>query len=60
VPEYRPTPAAQPEAEEEGALPAFLSDDREPGTPVQVPRVFEERPRRVTDELDLPDFLKNP
>jgi len=27
---------------------------------VQVPRVFEERPRRANDELDLPDFLKNP
>ncbi len=47
-------------AEAQGELPSFLSDDREPGTPVQVPRVFEERPRRVTDELDLPDFLKNP
>jgi len=58
TPEYRPTP--DPAPEDEGALPSFLADDREPGTPVQVPRVFEERPRRVTDELDLPDFLKNP
>jgi len=54
-----PTPDLQP-AEEENVLPSFLSDDREPGTPVQVPRVFEERPRRANDELDLPDFLKNP
>jgi len=28
---------------------------------VELPRVFEERgPRRGTDDLDLPDFLKNP
>ena len=47
------------DAENQGELPSFLADDREPGTPVHVPRVFEERPRRATDELDLPDFLKN-
>lgn len=58
TPEFLPT--ADPVPADDGALPSFLSDDREPGTPVQVPRVFEERPRRVTDELDLPDFLKNP
>jgi len=56
--EYRPT--VTPTTEDDAVLPAFLTDEREPGTPVQVPRVFEERPRRVTDELDLPDFLKNP
>jgi len=57
--DVEPAPDLQP-AEEENVLPSFLSDDREPGTPVQVPRVFEERPRRANDELDLPDFLKNP
>jgi hypothetical protein len=42
---------------EDGILPSFLSDEP---APLQVPRVFEDRPRRATDELDLPDFLKHP
>ncbi len=58
APEPRPTAGGEA-TEGQGELPSFLSDDREPGTPVQVPRVFEERPRRATDELDLPDFLKH-
>ena len=47
---------------EESAVPSFLADEREPRTGgVEVPRVFEDRPsRRGTDDLDLPDFLKNP
>ncbi|HEY3436905.1 MAG TPA: cell division protein FtsZ [Actinotalea sp.] len=47
---------------DEVAVPSFLADEREPRTgAVEVPRVFEDRPaRRGTDDLDLPDFLKNP
>ena len=47
---------------ENAAIPSFLADEREPRTGgVEVPRVFEDRPsRRGTDDLDLPDFLKNP
>ena len=47
---------------EEIAVPSFLSDEREPATgAVEVPRVFEDRAaRRSNDDLDLPDFLKNP
>ncbi len=40
-------------------MPAFLSEDGGQGG-VDVPRVFEDRPRRATDDLDLPDFLKHP
>jgi cell division protein FtsZ len=59
--EESPEPEAAQEATEgQGELPSFLSDDREPG-PLEVPRVLEERPTpRRTDDLDLPDFLKNP
>ena len=50
---------------EEVSVPSFLADEREPRPAdprgVEVPRVFEDRPtRRGTDDLDLPDFLKNP
>jgi cell division protein FtsZ len=58
MPELHPV-EIQPTETDDGDLPPFLSD-HEPRTRVQVPRVFEERPRRVTDELDLPDFLKQP
>ena len=60
APEDRPTPDASAR-EGQGEIPSFLSDEREPGR-VEVPRVLEERPPtpRRTDDLDLPDFLKNP
>src|SRR5690606_880629 len=49
---------------EEVAVPSFLDEERKPSTgtgAVEVPPVFEDRPaRRGNDELDLPDFLKNP
>jgi cell division protein FtsZ len=47
--------------EGEGEVPSFLADEREP-RPLEVPRVLEDRPPtpRRTDDLDLPDFLKNP
>jgi cell division protein FtsZ len=60
LPEERPTPVAEGgQAEEgQGELPSFLADEREP---LEVPRVLEDRaPSRRTDDLDLPDFLKNP
>jgi cell division protein FtsZ len=38
-------------------VPPFL---QEGDGSVEVPRVFEDRPRRATDDLDLPDFLKHP
>jgi cell division protein FtsZ len=46
-----------------GGVPAFLSSDPEaaPETgQLEVPRVFDEDPsaRRVSDDLDIPDFLK--
>ena len=54
--ELRPTG----EAPEDSELPSFLSDEREP-VALEVPRVFEDRrARHESDELDLPDFLKNP
>ncbi|WP_199425204.1 cell division protein FtsZ [Actinotalea solisilvae] len=46
------------------AVPSFLADERDPAPApqsVEVPPVLEDRPvRRGTDDLDLPDFLKNP
>lgn len=44
------------------AVPSFLAEEREaPPQAVEVPPVLEDRPvRRGTDDLDLPDFLKNP
>lgn len=59
-PEPRPAPAAASgeAAEGQGDVPSFLADEREP---LEVPRVLEDRPTsRRTDDLDLPDFLKNP
>ncbi len=59
-PEVRQAPAAEgaQAGEGQGELPSFLADEREP---LEVPRVLEERPApRRTDDLDLPDFLKNP
>ena len=66
APATPPAPAAAAgeaaEAEEgEGDLPAFLADSEATGAPLEVPPVLEERPApRRTDDLDLPDFLKNP
>ncbi|MDT0165510.1 cell division protein FtsZ [Actinotalea sp. AC32] len=66
VPEVRPTPVGEEVRPVPGAAPSFLGDEREegpahasPAAPVEVPRVFEERTTRRTDDLDLPDFLKN-
>ncbi|WP_182113650.1 cell division protein FtsZ [Actinotalea sp. JY-7876] len=44
------------------AAPSFLADDRDPAPAVDVPPVLDERPvrRGGNDDLDLPDFLKNP
>lgn len=62
----QPVQAAVPQQPEstdrvEESVPSFLADERESHTgSVEVPRVFEDRPaRRGTDDLDLPDFLKN-
>ena len=56
--EERPAAEAVPADEAQGELPSFLADEREP---LEVPRVLEDRaPSRRTDDLDLPDFLKNP
>lgn len=46
----------------EEAAPSFLADERDAAPQsVDVPPVLEDRPvRRGTDDLDLPDFLKNP
>ena len=62
----QPVQAAVPQQPESAdradeSVPSFLADERESHTgSVEVPRVFEERPaRRGTDDLDLPDFLKN-
>lgn len=63
--ERRPAPVAE-EGQAREAAPSFLGEEREPGPAhasdtgqVDVPRVFEDRPARRTDDLDLPDFLKN-
>jgi cell division protein FtsZ len=65
TPERRPTPVDD-EAQPREAVPSFLAEEREAGPAhasdtgrVEVPRVFEDRPARRTDDLDLPDFLKN-
>ncbi|WP_225754164.1 cell division protein FtsZ [Actinotalea sp. Marseille-Q4924] len=65
APERRPTPVTE-EPQPREAVPSFLAEEREPGPAhasdtgrVEVPRVFEDRPSRRTDDLDLPDFLKN-
>nr|WP_202627534.1 cell division protein FtsZ [Cellulomonas sp. APG4] len=62
-PERLATPAEAGERTEE-PVPSFLADERDPSPRtggVDVPPVLEERPaRRPNDDLDLPDFLKNP
>lgn len=59
APEDRPTPDQEAQ-EGESELPSFLADEREPSA-LEVPPVLEDRPApRRTDDLDLPDFLKNP
>lgn len=67
TPELRPTPVGEAPRPVPDVAPSFLADEREdgpahasaPAAPVEVPRVFEERTSRRTDDLDLPDFLKN-
>jgi cell division protein FtsZ len=65
APEHRPTPVGD-HPRQESAAPSFLGEERDgghsagqPTQPVEVPRVYEERQSRRTDDLDLPDFLKN-
>ncbi|MBC7290122.1 MAG: cell division protein FtsZ, partial [Actinotalea sp.] len=66
APTHAPRPAPGAEEPQREAAPSFLAEEREPGPAhasdagrVEVPRVFEDRPARRTDDLDLPDFLKN-
>jgi cell division protein FtsZ len=57
-----PRPQVPAEDDVPTVVPAY-EQRREPATStgaVEIPRVFEDRPRRGTDDLDLPDFLKNP
>ncbi|WP_263732306.1 cell division protein FtsZ [Cellulomonas sp. SG140] len=59
---YVPEPLEPVQAPATSPVPAFLSTEAEPRPltgPLEVPRVFtEEPPRRETDDLDVPDFLK--
>ncbi|HLR28136.1 MAG TPA: cell division protein FtsZ [Ruania sp.] len=57
-------PAAEPAARETNTAPtpepapAEQSRPAQQTGPVEVPRVFDEEPRRHDDDLDVPDFLK--
>jgi cell division protein FtsZ len=54
---FETVPRPQEPSEPGPDVPPFLQEGE--GS-VEVPRVFEDRPRRATDDLDLPDFLKHP
>ncbi|SDC72823.1 cell division protein FtsZ [Sanguibacter gelidistatuariae] len=54
-------PAAWAGEQQGGQVPAFLSTDPDAVLrtgQLEVPRIFDEEPRRRVDELDVPDFLK--
>ncbi len=52
-----PEPAVSTEAPR-GPVPVAQTAPAGQGSPVEVPHVFDEEPRRREDDLDVPDFLK--